>query len=210
MWIPRTRWTSAMKTVQAPLSRSGHDSPDPPRTAPAPHGGGPHRPVVSPPSGSTKASDFVLPQPLQLVDHPLDHAQTALPERRLAGVKSERFQQLRVMLGAAGCQHRKVALRKTLVGLFVDSVERVHQAVAERIGVDVERRMNEVADIDPEGLVACLQADGRPQALALDLQPDLAQPFRRQLAIAALAVNGALERIQRALPDHRLDHVLAL
>src|SRR5258707_6227272 len=121
------------------------------------------------------AASQSLFQPLQLVDHPLDHAQPALPERRLAGVKAERFQQLRVMLGAAGRQHRKVAFRKTLVGLFVDCVERVHQAVAERISIDVEPRMNEVADIDPEGLIACLQVNGGPEALALDLQPDLAQ-----------------------------------
>src|SRR5712692_5422232 len=46
------------------------------------------------------ASDFVLPQPLQLVDHPLDHAQATLPERRLAGVEPERLQQFRVVPGA--------------------------------------------------------------------------------------------------------------
>src|SRR5206468_9704274 len=47
-------------------------------------------------SSSESAGYFFLLHPLQLVDHPLDHAQTTLPERRLAGVKPERFQQLRV------------------------------------------------------------------------------------------------------------------
>src|SRR5579883_114939 len=176
----------------------------------------PTRTIESTP-GSPAGAQFTLraspllwssPHPLQLVDHPLDHAQAALPERRVAGIEAERFQQLGMVPGAAGLEHGEVALCKAVMSLFVDRIQRVHQAVAERVGVNIERRMDEVADIDPEGLIAGLEGDGGPQALALDLQPDLAQPVRRQFAVAALAVNRALEGIEGDLPDYRIDHVL--
>jgi hypothetical protein len=51
------------------------------------------------------------------------------------------------MLGAAGGQHREIALGEALVRFLVDRIERVHQAIAERVGVDVERRMDEVRDV---------------------------------------------------------------
>src|ERR1700689_3055939 len=90
---------------------------------------------------------FTLPRALllqafQLRDHPLDHAQSTLPERRVAGIETERSEQLGMVLGAAGCEHRKVSLGKTFGGVLVDRVERIHQAVAERIGIDVKRRMD--------------------------------------------------------------------
>src|SRR5829696_2630585 len=83
-------------------------------------------------------------QPLQLRDHPLDDPQPALPECRVAGVEAEGREQLGVMLGAAGGEHLQIALGKAFGGVLVDRIERVHQAIAERIGVDIKRRMHEV------------------------------------------------------------------
>src|SRR6202158_6631136 len=100
---------------------------------------------------------FYTPQsghPFQLVDHARDHRQPAFPEFGIPGVEAERFEQFGIMLGAAGSQHRQIALGEAALRIFVDRVERVHQAIAERIGVDVERRMDEVGDIHPEILVA--------------------------------------------------------
>src|SRR5882724_10783240 len=95
-----------------------------------------------------------LSQPLKLGDHALDHAQAALPEGRVAGIEPEWLEQLAMVLGAAGRQHRQVALSEALGGALIDRIERVHQAVAERIGVDVKRRVHEVRDIRPEAFVA--------------------------------------------------------
>src|SRR6476619_5513015 len=105
--------------------------------------------------------------PLQLPDHPLDHAQAPLPELGIARVEAEGLKQFGMMLGAAGREHREIALGKTFVRLLVDRVERVHQAVAERVGVNVERRMDEMRDVHPEILVSRADVDGRSEALAL-------------------------------------------
>ena len=114
------------------------------------------------------------------------------------------------MLGAAGGEHREIALGKTFGRILVDRIKRIHQAIAERIGVDVERRMDEVRDVHPEILVARLDLDRRPQALALHAEPDFADMLRGQFAVLALGVNCALERIERDLPHHGVDHVLDL
>ena len=65
----------------------------------------------------------------------------------IAGVEAEGREQLGMVLRAAGREHRQIALGEALVRALVDAVERIHQAIAERIGVDVERRMDEMADI---------------------------------------------------------------
>ena len=66
------------------------------------------------------------------------------------------------MLGAAGREHVEIALGEAGGRMLVDRVERIHHAVAERIGVDIERRMDEVRDVAPERLVAGLQLDRGP------------------------------------------------
>src|SRR6266566_3206807 len=136
-----------------------------------------------------------LPQPLELRDHALDHAQAALPEGRVAGIEPERLEQLAMMLGATGRQHRQVAMSEALGGALIDRIERVHQAVAERIGVDVEGRVHEVRDIGPEALVAGPQVDRGAKALALHLHPERRNLIRSQLAMATLAVDLALEGV---------------
>src|SRR5438552_5035302 len=91
--------------------------------------------------------------PFQLVDHARYHRQPAFPELGILGVEAEWLEQFGIVLGAAGSQHRQIALGEAARGMFVDRVKRVHQAIAKRIGIDVERRMNEVRDIHPEILI---------------------------------------------------------
>src|SRR4051794_34694472 len=62
--------------------------------------------------------------PFQFPNHPLDHTQAALPELRLACIKSEGLEQFRVMLGAAGREHREVTLGEAFVRFLVDRIER--------------------------------------------------------------------------------------
>src|SRR6185437_6182984 len=106
-------------------------------------------------------------QRLQLRNQLLDHADAALPEGGIAGVEAKGGEKFGVVLGTTGREHRQVALGKARLGALVDGVERVHQTVAERVGVDIERRMDEVRDVGPERLVAGFQLDRRPQAFAL-------------------------------------------
>src|SRR5436309_545139 len=96
---------------------------------------------------------------LQLVDQVLDDRQPALPEGGVARIEAEGLEQLGVMLGSAGREHFEIARRKSLFGAFVNRVQRIHEAIAERVGVDVERRMDEMRDVGPEGLVARLELD---------------------------------------------------
>src|SRR3978361_832055 len=74
----------------------------------------------------------------QFVDHARDHRQPAVPEFRISGVEPERLEQLGIMLGAAGRKHGEIALGKAVLGMLVDRIERIHQAIAKRIGVDVK------------------------------------------------------------------------
>src|SRR6266851_3294633 len=115
-----------------------------------------------------------------------------------------------MVLGAAGREHVEVARGKARFRALVNRVKRVHQAVAERVGVDVERRVDEMRDVGPEGLVSGLELDRGTEALALHFAPDLAEPLGGQLALFALDVDLALEFIERDLPHHGVDHVLDL
>ncbi len=70
--------------------------------------------------------------------------------------------------------------------------------------------MDEVRDVHPEILIARPDIDRRAQALALHAEPEFAEPLGGQFAIAAFGVDRALERIERDLPHHGVDHVLDL
>src|SRR5690606_25789562 len=82
-----------------------------------------------------------------LVDEARDHLEAAPPEGRVARVEPERRQKFLVALGTAGLKHFQILLLEALMAVAEDVVERVHQAVAEGIGIDVERRVDEVRDI---------------------------------------------------------------
>lgn len=49
-----------------------------------------------------------------------------------------------MMLGAAGLQKLEILLLEALLGIAVDRIERVYQAIAEGVGVDIEGRVDEV------------------------------------------------------------------
>src|SRR6188474_2856109 len=71
---------------------------------------------------------------LQLVDHGLDHLEALLPELALSSVEPEGPQQLGVVLGAARFQHVEVFAHEARMGVLVEAIERVHEAVAEGVG----------------------------------------------------------------------------
>ena len=115
----------------------------------------------------------------QLVDQALDHGKPHLPEAGIARVETEGRQELLVALRAAGLEHREILLLEPALRPLVDRVERVHEAIAEGVGVDVERRVDEVGDIGPEGLVAGAEANGRPEAFVLHVRARSRRSVRR-------------------------------
>ena len=149
-------------------------------------------------------------QPLDLADQVGDHRKSHLPEARILRVQAERLEKLAVGLAAARLKQREILLREGVLARLVAREQRVHQAIAERIGVDVERRVNEVRNVRPEHPVAVAERDRGPEALRLHLAPDLAQPFGGELALLALLVHLALEAVERDLAHHGVEHVLDL
>src|SRR5579883_613999 len=129
-----------------------------------------HRPSAGPPPPSSTGEE-VLPHSLQLPDHPLDQRQADAPEGRVARVESERLQQLGMVLSAARRQHSEVPFGEALARVLVDAVKRIHQAVAECVGVDIERRMDEMADIGPVRLIAGAELDRWAQTVGLNAHP---------------------------------------
>ena len=115
-----------------------------------------------------------------------------------------------MMLGAAGREHGEIFLHKTLVGVLVDAVERIHEAIAEGIGVDIEGRVDEMRDIGPEGLISCAQLDRGPERIGLHAHPQIADLVGGEFALAAFRVQLALEGIEGDLAHHRVQHVLDL
>jgi hypothetical protein len=87
------------------------------------------------------------------------------------------------MLGAAGAQHLEVLVAEARVAFLVDGVERVHEAVAEGVGVDVEGRVDEVRDVGPEGLVARREVEGVAQRLRLHRHPERVDVVGGELAL---------------------------
>src|ERR1700739_3781476 len=105
-----------------------------------------------------------LAQRLELVDKAGDHRQALVPEGRVGGVEPERREQLLMPLGTAGAQHIEILRGKARLRALIDRVERVHQAIAEGIGVDIERRMDEMWDVGPVPAILILEADRWSQA----------------------------------------------
>src|SRR5260221_2283666 len=89
---------------------------------------------------------------------------------------------------------------------LIDGVERVHQTVAEGIGVDIERRMDEMRDVGPIIFVEPIELERRAETFALDLKPDLVEAVGRQLGGVPLVMKAALELDGSDLPHHRGEH----
>src|SRR5262245_5292134 len=133
---------------------------------------------------------------LELVDHGLDHRQAAVPEGAPRGVEAEARDQFGIVLRSACLQHRQILVGKIRVALPIERVERVHQTIAEGVGVDVKRRVHKMRNVGPVVLVARAELDRRPEALGLHLKPELAQAFGGELALAPFLVHLALEAIE--------------
>ena len=115
-----------------------------------------------------------------------------------------------MVFSASGREHFEIALGEAFRRLFVDGVKRVHQAVAEGIGVNVERGMHKVRNIGPKRFVAAPKLDCLSETLPLYLEPKRVETLDGELAGAAFRVDVALERVERYLPHHGVDHVLDL
>src|SRR5690606_6289882 len=81
---------------------------------------------------------LLLVQRLQFVDQSLDHRQPLRPEGWVGGVEAEGLQEFGMVLAAAGPEEVEILLLEARRGLLVDRIERVHQAIAEGVGIDVE------------------------------------------------------------------------
>src|ERR1700754_1557039 len=80
----------------------------------------------------------------EFADQPFDHGKSQRPESRIARIEPEGLEQFGMVLGPPGLQQLEIALREPVAGPLILGVKRVHKAVAERIGIDIERRVDEV------------------------------------------------------------------
>jgi hypothetical protein len=87
-----------------------------------------------------------------------------------------------VPLGPAGAQHGEILGLKTGMAGLKHRIERVHQTISKCIGIDIERRMDEMRNISPEYVIIGRELECRSQALDLHLPPDLADPRGHDLA----------------------------
>ncbi len=111
---------------------------------------------------------------------------------------------------AAGLQHVEIFILKAAVRLLIDGIERIHEAIAERIGIDIEGRMDEMRDIAPEILILVMQPDRRAEAFALDIHPDFANLVRREFFFPPGIMQALLEFIKGDLTHHGVQHILDL
>ena len=77
-------------------------------------------------------------QRFQLVDQPLDHRKPLVPEGGIGRIKAEGLQEFRMVLGAARFQKFEIFILKAGLGFLVDRIKRVHQAITEGIGINIE------------------------------------------------------------------------
>src|SRR5437764_13810480 len=85
----------------------------------------------------------------EFVDEAGDDRQASGPEGGVGRLEAERREQLAMPHRAARPEHFEVALGEPLVRVLVNRVERIHQTIAESIGVDVARGVNEMRDVRP-------------------------------------------------------------
>ena len=146
----------------------------------------------SPTEGQNPAIRPLSAQLLQLVDKAGNHGEALRPEGGVGGVEPERGQQF-AMPQSAPAPKIPGTSRRNLDGRPVGGVERVHQAISESIGIDVKRRMDEVRNIAPVKLIGWFEQQCRAEALALYVEPDLAETVGGQLGLAALVMDLDLE-----------------
>ena len=108
---------------------------------------------------------------LQLVDHAFDDLETLVPELGVAGIETERSEEFRMVFRPPGFQEVEVFRDEPRVRLGIETVKRIYEAIAECVGIHIERRMDEVRDVGPENLISRLEFNGRTEALRLHLEP---------------------------------------
>src|SRR6185295_3855389 len=118
------------------------------------------------PLGAARRAKLCL-QRLKLVDHRADNAEAAVPEGPPRGVEAEARQELGIRFRPAGLEHCQILVDETRMALAIEGVKRVHEAIAECIGVDIKRRVHEMGNVGPIVFVALFQLDGWPKALGL-------------------------------------------
>src|SRR5581483_2930411 len=92
-------------------------------------------------------------QSLHFADHVVEDRQAGVPEPRIGDVHADPPDQLVRPRRAARGQEVDVLLDERRALLEVAVVDRQREEVPERVGVDVARRVDEVADVAPPHLV---------------------------------------------------------
>ena len=111
---------------------------------------------------------------------------------------------------AAGFQHIKILGLKPRMAVLEDIVERVHQTIAEGIGIDVKRRVQKMRDISPEGAVFVIETKSRTKTFALHLHPNFAEALGAEFALRALTMDAFFKLMKGDLADDGVHHVLDL
>ena len=158
-------------------------------------------PTMTSPGHSIPSSSTIMP---------LDHARGRSARSR---DRSRRGRRARAARSGAWCRRPRAwrnSAPRSRLRLLVDAVERVHQAIAEGVGVDVERRMDEVRDVGPEGLVARPRRIAGPRLSACTLIQISPSCSAVSSPLARARVDLALEAVERDLAHDRVDHVLDL
>src|ERR1700720_1945282 len=110
-------------------------------------------------------------QTFEIGDHSLDHFQPYLPEGGIARVEPKWREQFGMMFRAPRRKHREIAFGKTFARALIDAIQRIHETIAERIGVDIKGRVDEMRDIGPIALVVAPKLDRGPEAFGLLAHP---------------------------------------
>ena len=79
--------------------------------------------------------DRPLAHRLKLVDHTFDDLQALVPELGIAGIEAKRREQLRMVLRPPCFQEVKIFRNEARMRFGIKPIERVHEAVAEGVGV---------------------------------------------------------------------------
>ncbi len=133
------------------------------------------------------------------------------PTPRSPGRRGRRPRSRRAPAGlrAPGGQQLEVLRHELRAALLVAVIYRQRQQLAVSVGVDVAGRADEVRDVGPPRAVAVGDLHGVAQQLGLALDPQLAEPLHRQLALAATGgVHEVLEAVHRDLAEDGRDRVL--
>src|SRR5215210_2054154 len=146
---------------------------------------------------------------LGLVHERADRVEAGGPEGGIADVEPEPGGELRRRRRPAGAQQVEVRLDERLALVDVAPVDREREEIAERVRVDVARRLNEVRYVAPPDPVVVGDLHGVAEHPPLLGAPELADPLDGQLTLlAAAGVDRVLEAVHRDLAEDGRDRVV--